>query len=143
MADEAKRRVSAREGKVILDGETVLDAVKFKIVSTPEVANPKSIGERSYGSRYLSLSHKVTVTAYRTTKKYRKAIQKYMDTVETPTFTIQGISNDKYSDYYDTNGIDTVTATGCVITSDVSWIDLDSGGEFVQDEIEMSAYNVT
>ena len=51
MADEAKRRVSAREGKVILDGETVLDAVKFKIVSTPEVANPKSIGERSYGSR--------------------------------------------------------------------------------------------
>ena len=66
-----------------------------------------------------------------------------MDTGETPTFTIQGVSNDKYSDYYDTNGIDTVTATGCVITSDVSWIDLDSGGEFVQDEIEMSAYNVT
>ena len=26
---------------------------------------------------------------------------------------------------------------------DVSWLDLDSGGDFVQDEIEMSAYNVT
>ena len=127
-----------------MDGETVLDAVKFKIVSTPEVSNPKSLGERSYGARYMSVSHKVTVTAYRTTKKYRKAYTKvhgYRRNIRHLQF--EGVSNDKYSDYYDTNGIDTVTATGCVITNDVSWLDLDSGGDFVQDEIEMSAYNVT
>ena len=138
-----KRRHLCNEGKVKLDGVTVLDAVKFKVVSTPEVAESRGLGERVKSKRYKGVEHKITLTTYKSTKAYRGAIQKYLDTGETPEFTITGIDEYDHSDYYDTNGHDTVTCKGCVITSDVPLIDLDTEGDYAKDELELSAYQVT
>ena len=79
-----KRRHLCNEGKVMLDGVTVLDAVKFKVVSTPEIAESRGLGERVKSKRYKGVEHKVTLTTYKSTKAYKGAIQKYLDTGETP-----------------------------------------------------------
>ena len=138
-----KRRHICREGKVKLDGTTVLDSVKFSVVSTPEVAESKGLGERVASSRYVGMAHKVTVTFYKSTKAFKKTVQKYIDSGVTPEFTITGIDEDDNRDYYDSKGYDTVTCKGCVITSDITLLELDTEGEYTQEELEFAAYQVS
>ena len=88
------------------------------------------------------MEYKVSVTQYKTTPWYKKAIQPFMDSGETPEFTLQGVQMDGNSDYYDVNKEKTVTCKGCVLTGDINLIELDSEGEYVQDELEFSAYQV-
>ena len=63
----------------------------------------------------------------------------YIKTGKTPEFKIQGICEDKYSDYYDKNKGDSVTAIGCVITGKIALMDLDTDGDVVKDSIEFGA----
>ena len=70
------------------------------------------------------------------------AIAKYRKTGETPEFTIQGVMDDTTSDYYKKNGADTCTCVGCVLTGDLNLIDLDSGGEVVDDVINFNAKDI-
>ena len=45
MADRLnKRRVIATLGKMILDGVTVADGMKFTVTATPEVAESRALG---------------------------------------------------------------------------------------------------
>ena len=57
--------------------------------------------------------------------------------------TIQGIHDDANSDFYTANGgSDVVTAVGCVLTGDLSLVNLDSGGEVVEDAIGFNAKSI-
>ena len=143
MADRLnKRRVISTLGKMILDGVTVADGMKFTVTATPEVAESRALGEKVKSKRYTGMEYKVSVTQYKTTPWYKKAIQPFMDSGETPEFTLQGVQMDGNSDYYDVNKEKTVTCKGCVLTGDINLIELDSEGEYVQDELEFSAYQV-
>ncbi len=53
--------------------------------------------------------------------------------------TIQGIMEDKNSDYYKIYGTNTVTCVGCVLTGDLPLTMLDSGGNVVEDSISFNA----
>lgn len=138
-----RRRHICREGKVKLDGTTVLDSVKFSVVSTPEVLTSRGLGERVESSRYGGMAHKVTITMFKSTKAFKKVVPEYLNSGKTPEFTITGVDEDSNSDYYDRYGNDTVTCKGCVITSDINLMDLDTEGEYTQEELELSAYQVT
>ena len=65
--------------------------------------------------------------------------KKYADKGETPEFVIQGIQDDKNSDYFVENGSQTVTCNGCVITSEMSILELDTGGEYVEETVSFGA----
>ena len=58
-----------------------------------------------------------------------------MKTKETPEFTIQGIMDDKNSDYYEQYGDQIITVVGCVLTGGLNLINLDSEGQVVDDNI--------
>lgn len=134
-----KRRTSLREGSVYLDGSKVLDAVKCEINFTPEVVESRSLKEKGLSRRWLGYDITGTITEFRTTPWLHDAIAKYIEDGVTPEFTLQGIQNDKNSDYYDSNGNIKVTLKGVVLTGDLSLLNLDAEGELLQDEIEFGA----
>lgn len=134
-----KNPISMREGKVFIDGLEVLDSVKCEIKFTPDVWTGKQLGERTPSSRWLGCQITGNITRRRSTPWLREAIQHYNKTKETPEFTIQGIMNDENSTYFEGNGAETITCVGCVLTGDLNLINLDSGGDVVDDNI---AFNV-
>lgn len=134
-----KNPISVREGKVFIDGLEVLDSVKCEIKFTPDVWTGKQLGERTPSSRWLGCQITGNITRRRSTPWLREAIQRYNRTKETPEFTIQGIMNDENSTYFEGNGAETITCVGCVLTGDLNLINLDSGGDVVDDNI---AFNV-
>lgn len=134
-----KNPISLREGKVFIDGIEVLDSVKCEIKFTPDVWEGRQLGERTPSSRWLGAKLTGSITRRRSTPWLRDAIKRYMNTKETPEFTIQGIMNDENSDYYDANGAETITCVGCVLTGDLNLINLDSGGDVVDDVIAFNA----
>lgn len=137
-----KSPISLREGKVFIDGVEVMDSVKCEIKFTPDVWSGKQLGERSNSSRWLGYSIAGSITRRRSTPWLKNKIKEYIKSGKTPEMTIQGIMNDKNSDYYAANGTDTVTAVGCVLTGDLSLTSLDSGGEIVDDAINFNAKDI-
>lgn len=134
-----KRRMSLREGSVYLDGTKVLDAVKCEAVFTPEVVESRALKERGLSRRWIGFDITGTITEFRTTPWLHDAIKKYIKNGVTPEFTLQGIQDDKNSDYYDKNGKIKVTLKGVVLTGDLSVLNLDAEGDLLQDEIEFGA----
>lgn len=134
-----KNPISLREGKVFIDGLEVLDNVKCEIKFTPDVWTGRQLGERTPSSRWLGCQITGNMTRRRSTPWLREAIQRYNKTKGTPEFTIQGIMNDENSTYFEGNGAETITCVGCVLTGDLNLINLDSGGDVVDDNI---AFNV-
>ena len=57
----------------------------------------------------------------------------YLKSGKTPELTIQGIMNDKESDFYAAYGSDVVTVVGCVLTGDFNLSSFDSEGEVLDD----------
>ena len=137
-----KRRMSMREGKVFINGNRVLDAVKCEIVFTPEVSESRSLGERSKSRRWIGRDITGTLTEYKSTPWIREAIKEYELTGKTPEFVIQGIQDDQNSDYYEKNGSVVTTCEGCVFTGALILASLDSEGDVVQDNIEFGAYGI-
>lgn len=137
-----KRRISLREGEVYLDGMKVLESVKLEMNFTPEVNESRVLKEKGLSRRWIGMDVTGTITEYRSTPWLRQAIKKYMDTGATPEFTLQGIQDDKNSDYYDEHGDIMVTALGVVLTGDLPLLNLDSEGDVMQDEIEFGAHDL-
>lgn len=137
-----KSPISLREGKVFIDGVEVMDGIKANIKFTPDVWTGKQLGEKTPSSRYLGYAITGSITRRRSTPWLKDIIAKYRKTGETPELTIQGVMDDKNSDYYKANGTDTCTCVGCVLTGDMNLIDLDSGGEVVDDVINFNAKDI-
>lgn len=134
--------ISLREGKVFIDGLECADNVKCDIHVTPDVWSGKLLGEQTDSSRWLGCKISGSITRRRSTPWLREVILKYKNSKATPEFTIQGISNDENSDYYETYGSETITAVGCVLTGDLTLISLDSAGDVLDDNIPFNAKDI-
>lgn len=134
-----KSPLSAREGVIYLDGTLVADSCKFQLLFTPDVWEGKCLGDKGTNRRWLGYTITGTIEQWKTTNIYKKKIQEYLESGATPEFTIQGISEDKNSDYYEINQGDKVTAVGCVMTGDIPLMDLDTDGDVVKESIKFGA----
>ena len=134
-----KAPISLREGHVYLDGVEICDSIKCTIKWTPDVWTGRQLGDRTPNSRWLGYAVTGEITRRRSTTWLEEKIKEYKDTGETPEMTIQGIMDDKNSDFYKEHGSSTVTAVGCVLTGDLPLTMLDSGGEVVEDTISFNA----
>ncbi len=137
-----KNPISLREGKVFLDGYEIFDAVKCEIKFTPDVWTGKQLGDRNDSSRWLGYSITGNITRRRTTTWTKDLIMDYVKTGKTPEFTIQGISDDKGSEFYANNGSDTVTVVGCVPTGDLMLLSLDADGQVLDDSFGFNAKGI-
>jgi len=137
-----KSPISLRQGKIFIDGIEVMDGVKCEITFTPETWSGRQLGEQTKSTRWLGYAIAGNITRRRSTPWIKDVIKKYKSTKRTPEMTIQGIMDDKTSDYYADFGSDTVTAVGCVLTGDLPLTRLDSGGEIVDDNIAFSAKDI-
>ena len=134
--------LSAREGKVYIDGELVADTCKFKVVFKPDVWSGKQLGKMGTSRRWVGYDIEVTIEQWKTTKRYRAIINEYLKSGKTPEMKITGIQTDKNSDFYDACGKETVTCVGCVPTGDISLIDCDTDGDVVKESITLGAYDI-
>jgi len=149
MADSIKRineynksPISLREGKVFIDGLEVMDCVKCRITYKPEIWEGGQLGERSKSRRQLGYDITGSITERRATSWLKDTIKKYISTNRTPEFTIQGVMDDKNSDYYEANGSDVVTVVGCVLTGETVLTNLDREGQIFDEEIQFSGYDI-
>jgi hypothetical protein len=93
--------------------------------------------------RYVGRDITGTMDEYRSTKWLREVVDSYERDGITPELTIQGIREDKDSDFYSEFGEgEIVTITGAVLTGDINLIDLDTDGELVKDSISFGAKNM-
>jgi hypothetical protein len=137
-----KSPISLREGHVYLDGIEVMDSLKCELKFTPDVWEGRVLGEASPSRRWRGYTLTGSITRRRSTPWLKEAIHKYISTGATPEFTIQGIMDDKNSDYYEANGSDTVTVVGCVLTGDMILTMLDSGGDVIDETITFGAKDI-
>lgn len=134
-----KAPISLREGHVYLDGVEILDSIKCEIKFTPDVWSGRQLGQKSQDSRWLGYAVTGTIGRRRSTRWLEEKIKEYKDSGDTPEMTIQGIMDDKNSDYYKEFGSNVVTCVGCVLTGDLPLTMLDSGGQVVEDSISFNA----
>lgn len=134
--------ISLREGHVFIDGVEVADSIKCEIIVTPDVWSGRSLGELTPNSRWLGYKVAGKITRRRSTVWLEEKIKVYQQTHETPEMTIQGIMDDRNSDYYKQYGSNTVTCVGCVLTGDLPLTMLDSGGDVVEDALSFNAKDV-
>jgi len=141
MADKRTNRspLSAREGKVYLDGVMIADACKFKVTFKPNVWSGKQLSEPGTNRRWIGYDIAVAIEEWKTTRRYRAMIDSYLKDGKTPELTIQGVQTDKNSDFYATNKSETVTCVGCVPTDDIELIDMDTDGDVVKESIKFGA----
>ena len=144
MANERVNRspLSAREGKVYLDGILIADTCKFKVVFKPDVWSGKQLSEPGTNRRWIGYDIEVTIEEWKTTRRYRNMIDSYLKTGRTPELTIQGVQTDKNSDFYEKNKSETVTCIGCVPTGDMNLIVMDTEGDVVKESITFGAKRV-
>lgn len=131
--------LSAREGKVYLDGVLIADSCKFLVVFKPDVWSGKQLSEQGTNRRWIGYDIEVTVEEWKTTKRYRGMINEYLKSGKTPELTLQGIQEDKNSDFYAANKAEEVTCVGCVPTGDINLIDMDTEGDVVKESIKFGA----
>lgn len=144
MANERVNRspLSAREGKVYLDGVLIADTCKFKVVFKPDVWSGKQLSEPGTNRRWIGYDIEVTIEEWKTTRRYRNMIDSYLKTGRTPELTIQGVQTDTNSDFYIANKSEKVTCVGCVPTGDMNLIDMDTEGDVVKESITFGAKRV-
>lgn len=144
MANERVNRspLSAREGRVYLDGVLIADTCKFKVVFKPDVWSGKQLSEPGTNRRWIGYDIEVTIEEWKTTRRYRNMIDAYLKTGRTPELTIQGVQTDKNSDFYTANKSEKVTCIGCVPTGDMNLIDMDTEGDVVKESITFGAKRV-
>lgn len=137
-----KNPISMREGKIFIDGVEVCDQVKCEIKFKPDVWTGKQLGEITPSSRWLGATITGSITRRRSTPWLKETIKKYLNDKGTPEFKIQGVMDDENSDYYAENGSNVITCVGCVLTGDLNLINLDSGGDVVDDVIAFNAKDI-
>lgn len=134
--------ISLRDGHVYLDGVEIADSIKCEIKFTPDVWTGRQLGELSPSTRWIGYSISGIIGRRRSSTWLEEKIKEYQKSHETPEMTIQGIMDDKNSDYYKKHGTNTVTCVGCVLTGDLPLTMLDSGGDVVEDSISFNAKDV-
>ena len=134
--------LSAREGKVYIDGVLVADSCKFLVVFKPDRWSGEQLLEHGTNRRWIGYDIEGQISQWKTTRMYRTMIGKYLKEGITPEMTIQGIQTDKNSDFYLTNKSVKVTCTGCVPTGDINLIDMDTDGDVVKEEITFGAKKI-
>lgn len=137
-----KNPISLREGKIFIDGVEVADGVNATFKFTPDVWTGKQIGDHSPSSRWLGYTITGTITRRRSNNWLKEKIKEYKASGATPEMKIQGINNDKNSDYYAAHGSDTTTLVGCVLTGDLQLTVLDSEGQVLDDPINFNAKDI-
>jgi Protein of unknown function (DUF2001). len=137
-----KRHISLKEGSAFIDGVKVLEAIKLSIVVTPEVWSGRSLGEKGKSRRWLGIDVTGSLSEYKSTPWYKEKVNEYIKTGKTPEMVIQGIQDDKNSDFNETYGSETVTLKGCVITGDIPILDLDTDGEVVKNQVSFGAHDI-
>lgn len=140
---ENRHAISLRDGTVTIDGVEVMEASKMTVRFKPEVGSYKALRDKGTNRRWIGRDIEVVVEEYRSTPWLLEKVKEYEANGTTPELAVQGQREDKDSDYYDVVGIETVTCTGCVITSDIPIFDLDTGGDFVKDAFTMGAKNIS
>lgn len=134
--------LSAREGKVYIDGVLVADTCKFAVKWKPTVWSGKQLSEQGTNRRWIGYDIELTIEQWKTTRMYRQMVDRYIDTGKTPEFTFQGIQEDKNCDFYEKNGAEEITCLGCVLTSEVNLIDMDTDGEVVKETATFGAKKI-
>lgn len=134
--------LSAREGKVYLDGTLVADACKFTVTFKPDVWSGKQLGKKGTNRRWIGYDIEVVVEQWKTNNLYLQKIKEYIKSGTTPEFTIHGHQIDKNSEFYEANGNLEITCTGCVPTGDIDLISCDTDGDVVKESITFGAYDV-
>lgn len=142
MAGVNRRHISLKEGSAFIEGVKVLEGIKLSIVVTPEVWSGRSLGEKGKSRRWLGIDITGTLSEYKSTPWYREKVNEYIKTGKTPEMVIQGIQDDKNSDFNETYGSETVTLKGCVITGDIPILDLDTDGEVVKNQVSFGAHDI-
>ena len=137
-----KTPMSLREGKIFIDGVECLDGIKCNIKVALDTWTDRQLGERTPSTRVLGYAVSGDITRRRSTPFLKEILKKYKATGATPEFTIQGIVDDKASDYYKKHGSDTVTVVGCVLTGDITILALDSSGTVLEDTIAFNGKDV-
>lgn len=134
--------LSAREGKVYIDGVLVADSCKFKVVFKPDVWEGKQLSEQGTNRRWIGYDIEVTIEQWKTTRMYRQKINEYIKTGRTPEMTVQGIQEDKNCDFYDEYGAEEVTCVGCVPKGDINLMEMDTDGDVVKESITFGAKRI-
>lgn len=134
--------ITAREGYVYLDGVLIADSCKFKVTFKPDVWKGKQLSEKGTNRRWIGYDVEILVEEWKTTNRYNEMVMEYVNSGKTPEVTIQGIRDDKESDYYDNNGGEKITCIGCVPDGDVVLLDMDTEGEVVKESITFGAKRV-
>lgn len=142
MSGVNKNHISLKEGSAFIDGVKVLEAIKLSVVVTPEVWSGRSLGEKGKSRRWLGIDVTGSLSEYKSTPWYKEKVNQYIKTGKTPEMVIQGIQDDKNSDFYEAYGSETVTLKGCVITGDIPIFDLDTDGEVVKNQVSFGAHDI-
>ena len=137
--DQNIKPVSLREGHIFVDGVEVMDAVKCSVVFKPDVWSGKMVGKKGTNRRWLGYDITGTLEEYKTTPRWIEMVKKYIADGKTPELTIQATRSDADSDYFKTNGSETITVSGVVITGDINLLEIDVEGEVVRDAISFGA----
>lgn len=134
--------LSLSEGKAYIDGIEVMDLAKVSIKFVPKVWAGKMVGKKGTNRRWIGYDIKGSLDEYKTSPRWIAMVKKYLQDGKTPELTIQAVRTDPDSDYFDTNGSESVTVTGVVIDSEIALLDIDTDGEVVKDSISFGAKNV-
>lgn len=137
--NENIKPVSLREGHIYVDGVEVMDAVKCSIRFIPKVWSGTMVGKKGTNRRWIGYDITGTLEEYKTTPRWIEMVKQYIADGKTPELTIQATRSDADSDYFKTNGSESATVTGVVITGEISLLDIDTEGEVVKDSIAFGA----
>lgn len=137
-----KNPIIIRDGKVFIDGVEILDGVNCTIKVTLDTWTGRQLGESTPSSRWIGYSVTGTITRRRSTNWLKEKIAQYKNDKSTPEMTIQGVMDDKNSDYYAAHGNDVVTAVGVVLTGDLNLSVLDTNGDVLDDTINFNAKDI-
>lgn len=129
--------MALREGKVIIDGEVVMEAVKLDLMVSIATAEYKPIGGRNTNYKIIGYDCSGELTEFKTTPRWKNLFKEYDRSGIFPTLTITGIANDKNSDYFQKHGEDKTTIEGMVIDGDLPLTSIDTDGELNQTTISL------
>lgn len=138
-----QRYVVVKNGFCFFNGKRIYDAVKFTATVTPGVSIGRVLGERTPNTRWNgTVEIRVEMTRRRATPWVKDMIRDYLNKGITPEFTLSGVIDDKDSDYQEIYGKESVTLVGCVPTGDLTPLQLDTEGEFLDDTITFNAKDI-
>lgn len=131
MAYREKDTISAREGRLYLDGVEVANCIKFEIKSVLKTVKAPILNKRIEGERVIGMeTPEGKITSYRATSQFPKMIQQYKDTGQVAYFELMGVRDDISAN----RGVERITVSDCFIKEAVL-MNFDAEGDLVKDEI--------